>query len=183
MRASLVAIGALLTMGACMTVPEPNGGTGVEAGIREAMPVLARHEGVWLGTFRRYDADGEMIAEFPSEITTVFPEDSEFDYRQTNRYIREGEADIVIDSAGTFDGERLRFGNDRVRGWVVDDPTDEHARSTLLFFEYLDGSGTYVYETVQISDDGGRRHRATQYYNADGSLQRRTLIDEVRKPE
>ncbi len=96
-------------------------------------------------------------------------------------YIREGEEDIVIRSSGVFDGERLRFENSRVSGWVVDDPTDEFNRSVLLFFRYLDGSGTYVYETVQISDDGTRRHRATQYFNADGSLQRRTLIDETKR--
>lgn len=151
------------------------------ADIRTGMPVLARHEGVWEGTFRRYDADGVLIAEFPSVITTTFPEDGPFDYQQTNRYLRDAGEDIVIRSAGSFDGERLRFENERVRGWVVDDATDAFGRSTLLFFEYLDGSGTYVYETVQISDDGSRRHRATQYFNADGSLQRRTLIDETRR--
>lgn len=178
----MAALAAAL-LASCMTSKADIDGQSASAqtSIMEGMPVLARHAGTWDGVFRRYDADGALIAEFPSTIVTQFPEDGEFDYRQTNTYQRNGENDIVIRSAGTFDGDRLRFSNARVEGWVVDDPTDEFGRSTLLFFRYLDGSGTYVYETVQISDDGRRRHRATQYYNADGSLQRRTLIDEVKR--
>jgi hypothetical protein len=146
------------------------------------MPVLARHAGTWVGTFRRYDADGVLVEAFPSEIVTEFPNGGDVHYLQVNRYTRPaGQPEIVIRSEGRFDGERLRFENPRVRGWAMDDPSDEKARSVLLYFEFLDGSGVYVYETVQISDDGARRHRATQYFNPDGSLQRRTLIDERRQ--
>jgi hypothetical protein len=167
-------LAGVLAVGACATVPPAT------VGVREAMPVLARHEGTWTGTFRRYDADGALVEAFPSEIVTTFP--NENDYLQVNRYTRPaGQPEIVIRSEGRFDGERLRFENPRVRGWAMDDPSDEKGRSVLLYFEFLDGSGVYVYETVQISDDGRSRHRATQYFNPDGSLQRRTLIDEQRK--
>ena len=78
-----------------------------------------------------------------------------------------------------FDGERVRFENTRVRGWAADDPNDLNKRSVSLFFEMLDGSGVYYYESIQISDDGKRRHRVAQYFDAHGTLLRRTLIDEV----
>jgi hypothetical protein len=176
-RDILVALSAA-PLGACVTATAPAASVAPRS-LREALPVLARHEGVWRGVFRRYGADGALMESFASEITTLFPAGAAVDYQQTNRYVRPGQADLVIQSEGVFDGERLRFENARVRGWAMDDPTDLNRRSVSLFLLYADGS-TYVHETIQISDDGARRYRATQYFSADGALQRRTMIDEER---
>ena len=32
-------------------------------GVREEMPLLARHEGVWEGTYRYYDPSGRLVDE------------------------------------------------------------------------------------------------------------------------
>lgn len=149
--------------------------------LREALPVMARHEGVWRGTFRRYDADGVLMESFPTEITTRLRDDADgMVFHQTNRYFKDDDQIETIESFGFFDGERVRFDNPAVAGWAIDDPTDEADRSVLLHLAFKTGSGVYAYETVQISDDGQHRHRATQYYGPDGRLIRRTLIDEVR---
>jgi hypothetical protein len=37
-----------------------------------SFPVLARHEGVWGGTFMRLDADHKVVAEFKSRIVKRF---------------------------------------------------------------------------------------------------------------
>ena len=150
------------------------------ATLAAALPVVARHEGVWCGVFRRFDPNGRLAEIFSTEITVRLPKDGPHDYDQTNRYMRTGKPDTVISTQGRFDGERIRFENPRVKGWAVDDRADENRRNVILFFQFLDGTGAYAYEAIQISADARRRHRVAQYFNADGSLQRRTLIDETR---
>jgi hypothetical protein len=145
-----------------------------------ALPVMARHEGLWCGTFRRFDDQGVLVETFPTEIVISFPRGEASAYQQTNRYSPEGRPPTVIATEGVFDGERIRFDNARVQGWATDDQTDERHRTVLLFFEFKDGSG-YFYEAIQLSDDGRTRHRVAQYFAADGALQRRTLIDETHR--
>jgi hypothetical protein len=148
--------------------------------LRTAMPVTARQEGVWRGTFRRIDAEGKVIETFPTEITIRFPTSGPFQYEQTNIYRPEGKPEVVIPTKGNFDGERIVFENQRVRGWAMDDKGDRNNRTTLLFIENLDGTGSYMYETIHVSDDGNRRARVAQFFDAKGALQRRTLVDETR---
>ncbi len=83
----MIAVTAPTLPAACAATPqgEVTTQTGAEVSIKTALPVLARHEGTWDGTFRRYDADGKLVAEFPSVITTEFPEDGADAYLQTNR--------------------------------------------------------------------------------------------------
>lgn len=148
--------------------------------VADAMPVLARHAGTWRGVYRRYDHEGRLVESFPSEVITRFPAGQDYDYHQTNIYRPEDAPERVIESYGVIKDGRLVFENAVIRGYAVDDLTDPNARTTLLHLAYQDGSGRYMYEIIQISDDGERRHRAAQYFNSDGSLLRRTLIDEIR---
>lgn len=149
------------------------------ADVRAAMPVLARHEGVWRGTFRRIDTEGKIVETFPTEITIRFPRTGPFQYEQVNRYTPAGKPEVVIKTQGTFDGERIRFENPRVRGWAADDQGDPKKRGVTLFIETPADRG-YMYEAIVLSDDGKRRYRVAQFFAADGTLLRRTLVDEVK---
>lgn len=145
---------------------------------RSGQPHIAEQQGVWHGTFRRYDADGKLTAEFPSQITMrVIPRDGRLDYHQTNRYYPAGKPPEIIESYGEVRDGRIYFGNDRLSGWKMDVPDDPTMRSAVILMDYKDGSGMYVHEIVSVSSDGRFRARATQYLK-DGRILRRTLIDE-----
>lgn len=142
------------------------------------LPSLARQQGVWRGVFRRYDASGKLLAEFPSEIIVrVETNGAVTEYRQTNIYRPQGAPVQRIDSRGEIRDGRFWFENDRLRGWSMDIPGDTSGLGAALVMHYTDGSQQSVYEVITRSEDGRRRWRATQYFK-DGVLTRRTLIDE-----
>jgi hypothetical protein len=147
---------------------------------RASNAALLTSQGVWKGTFRRYDADGKLTAEFPSEIIArVEEKDGRQVFRQTNRYTPAGAPPQVIESTGEIRDGRVWFENERLSGWSMNIPADTSGRGAVIVMDYKDGSGQYVYEIVARSADGKRRSRATQYLK-DGQIQRRTLIDEVK---
>lgn len=145
----------------------------------EITPVLARHEGVWKGVYRRYDAEGKLMEEFPSTVVArYFPEAEDgATFHQTNLYDHATRDQEVLETRGKIEGDRLVFESGRVTGWTLDDPADPHGRSCLLYMEYSFLPNSYCYETVQISEDNRYRCRATQFIR-DGKIFQRTLIDE-----
>lgn len=154
--------------------------------MRRLQPILARHEGVWEGVYRRYDAVGRPIGEHRSRVVIRFRPDpaggSEI-YEQTNLYYHPDGRIEEIQTRGTFDGERLNFYSDRVDGWSKDDTTDPGRRTCILYMLFKKDvswytAGVQVYEIINISDDGRHRSRMTQHLK-DGRALTRTLIDET----
>ncbi len=145
-------------------------------------PVMFRHAGVWSGQFRRLGPDGQIEAQFRSEVIFRVLDDALWPniYRQTNTYFGDDGAVVQsFDTEGWYDTDRIRYASDRVRGWAADDPLDEHAANTLLFMEILYRPGETVYEMAQISACGDHRTRTVQFLK-DGRTMQRTLIDESR---
>jgi len=151
---------------------------------RRVLPVMAKSEGVWEGMYRRYDAEGKFISAHRSRVVfRLLPGPGPEIYSQTNIYrFADGKLQ-VIESTGTFDGNRLNFGSDRgVKGWSIDDRTDPHGRICLMYMDVTVDTpqlkaGTTCYEIVQISDCGHYRMRMAQYAHG-GKTVMRTLIDE-----
>ena len=139
---------------------------------------LAAQQGVWQGTFRRYDANGVLVATLPSEIVMrVIGTGERRQYHQTNRlWLADGKLQEIQTFGELRDGE-LRFANDRVAGVSTPAPGDPSGLSSVLTMQYLDG--LQVHEIISVRPDGLRRSRAAQYLK-DGRLERRTLIDEVK---
>jgi hypothetical protein len=54
--------------------------------IRLEMPVLARHEGEWEGTYTLVDKTGKVLDIYPSHLSCQFPENSPYSYYQINLY-------------------------------------------------------------------------------------------------
>ena len=48
------------------------------------MPNLARHEGVWDGVYRYYDANGDKVDEHRSRLVCRITGDEQVPYHQTN---------------------------------------------------------------------------------------------------
>lgn len=101
--------------------------------IREAMPLLARGEGVWEGWYRYYDAaSGDLIDAHRSRLICRLPDDGPHDYHQTNHYFwPDGRAEIREFPADYRDG-RIWWDNDLIKGWAAAMQPDDLHRSTCL---------------------------------------------------
>ena len=144
------------------------------------MPITARHVGVWDGMFVRVNEGGDVSARFRSQVVFRLLDDSHWPkiYRQTNTYFAaDGSIMQSFDTEGWFEGDRIRYSSDRVRGWAADDPLDEYGANALLFMEILYRENEHVYEMAQISACSQYRTRTVQFLK-NGRTTQRTLIDE-----
>ena len=138
---------------------------------------LARHEGVWDGTYRHYDAKGQQVDQHRSRLYCRFPPNQPGTYHQTNHYTwADGRTEVRDFPALIRDG-RLVWQGDLIRGWGADVALDEFDRTSMLDWVRRHEPGVHVYEMIQLSDCGRYRARVWQWFK-NGRLERRTLIDE-----
>lgn len=144
--------------------------------LTKAMPLLARHEGVWDGWYRYYDTEGRKTDEHKSRLLCRIRDDRE--YHQTNLYRwADGRSD-TRDFPAEIREDRLWFDTD-ISGWAASVQLDEHERTMMLHWTRKDEPDLYLYEMIQISDDGAARARVWHWYRND-RLWQRTLVDERR---
>jgi hypothetical protein len=137
------------------------------------MPVFARHEGRWTGTYTIIAPDGAPIDRYAVRILAEFPE-ADCDFRlNTHNIWPDGR-----ETRGRYDAHfregRLVFDGDLIGAlWEVDDFT------VYLRFGFPSELAVTVCEMIQISEDG--RHRArTWHWFRDQKLFQITLADERR---
>ncbi|RUR83054.1 DUF3598 family protein [Chlorogloeopsis fritschii PCC 9212] len=143
--------------------------------IREEMPVLARHEGDWVGTYILVDTEGKILDKHESHLTCQFPTDGSYSYYQINRYKWTDGKQEEHKFPGTYRDKTLWFNTERIEGkaWEVDDST------IILWFSYKGMPGMYLYEMIQISPCNNYRARTWQWFKND-QIYQRTLIQEER---
>ena len=146
--------------------------------LKKIMPTLARHEGVWEGTYRFYDVDGKIIDSHASRLICRFPE-SGHPYHQTNHYRWDDGKRETRDFPATVKDGRLRWDNDFIQGWACDVNVDDFGRTTMLNWTRTGEPDLYLYEMIQLSDDNQSRARVWQWFKGDRLFQR-TLVDERR---
>jgi hypothetical protein len=145
--------------------------------LKRLMPLLARHEGVWEGTYRFYNVQGEKVDEHASRLLCRFPDDGPHPYHQTNHYRwADGKREVRDFPAGVKDG-RLYWDNEFIKGWAADVALDDFNRTTMLNWVRTGEPDLYLYEMIQLSDDGRSRARVWHWFKADRLFQR-TLVDE-----
>jgi len=148
-------------------------------GIREDMPLLARHEGVWDGFYRYYDADGNKVDEHRSRLFCRFPDDGPHPYHQTNHYTWDDGRTEVRDFPATYADKRVWWDNELIKGWAAEVGLDDKNRTVMLYWQRQGDPSLYLYEMIQIADDGNTRCR-TWHWIRDGKLETRTAIEERR---
>ncbi len=144
--------------------------------LREDMPLLARHEGVWDGFYRYFDRHGNKIDEHKSRLICRMI--GAEDYHQTNHYFWEDGKKEVRDFPAHVKDNRLWFYTD-IDGWAAEVPLDENKRTIMLYWTRINEPGMCLYEMIQISDCGRYRARVWQWFR-EGRLFQRTLVDEQR---
>lgn len=146
--------------------------------IKKAMPILARHEGVWEGWYREYDADGGLIEQYRSQLICRFPNSGPYPYHQTNHYFRDSGKESREFPATYRDG-RIWWDNELISGWAAEVGLDDKHRTVMLHWVRKSDPNTYLYEMINLSDCGKYRSRVWQWIS-DGRLRMRTLIDETK---
>lgn len=146
-------------------------------GIREDMPLLARHEGVWDGVYTYYNAAGEKIDEHKSRLLCRFPDGGDFPYHQTNHYIWDDGRKEIRDFPATYADKRVWWDNELIKGWAAEVGLDDRKRTVMLYWQRQGDPELYLYEMIQISDDGQSRCR-TWHWIRKGQLETRTAIQE-----
>ena len=144
--------------------------------LREKMPLLARHEGVWDGYYRYFDDTGNKIDEHKSRLLCrMIGAD---DYHQTNYYFWADGRKDTRDFPAIVKEDRLVFYTD-ISGWAAEVPLDENNRTIMLHWTRNNEPDLYLYEMIQLSDCGQYRARVWQWFRK-GRLFQRSLIDEQR---
>jgi hypothetical protein len=147
-------------------------------GIREDMPLLARHEGVWDGTYTYFNAKDEEVDRHSSRLFCRIPDGGEYPYHQTNYYTwADGRTDIR-DFPATYRDGRIWWDNELIVGWASAVPLDELGRTMMLYWQRTGDPSLYLYEMIQIADDGQSRCR-TWHWIRNGMLETRTAIQET----
>lgn len=143
--------------------------------IRTGMPVLARHAGEWEGEYIHVDTDNNVVDRHKSHLTCTFPDSGPYAYMQVNRYRWDDGREEVNEFPATYRDKRIWWDTPRIEGyaWEID------PRTICLFWERKDMKGWYLYEMIQISEDGRHRGRTWHWFEND-QLVRRTCIKEVR---
>ncbi len=145
--------------------------------IREAMPLLARHEGVWDGTYSHFNGANQKVDEHASRLLCRFPDSGPYPYHQTNLYNWDDGRTETRDFPATFKDNRIWFDTDLIKGWAAEVPLDEFNRTVMLYWQRQGDPALYLYEMIQLSDDGQNRCR-TWHWIRNGVLETRTAIQE-----
>jgi len=148
-------------------------------GIREGMPLLAKHEGEWEGVYTHVDAEGRIIDRHRSHLSCRFPEDGGADYLQINTYTWDDGRTEQHSFPGRYDGHgRMTFDTERIRGvtWGL----DEHTVYLTWRFKSTDPSVDQRLFEMIVLDDAGKHRSRTWHWLEHGVCVRRTLIQESR---
>ena len=146
-------------------------------GIREDMPLLARHEGVWDGAYSYYDAAGTKVDEHASRLFCRFLDDGPHPYHQTNHYTWPDGRTEVRDFPAEYRDGRVWWNNELIQGSAWEVGQDDEGRSVMLYWQRTGDPSLYLYEMIQIADDGQSRCR-TWHWIRNGNLETRTAIQE-----
>jgi len=142
--------------------------------LRANMPLLARNEGVWEGYYRYYDAAGSKLDEHRSRLVCRIKDDR--DYHQTNMYRWADGKKETRDFPAEIRGNKLILSG-IIDGWAAAVDLDEQSRTMMVHWTRSGEPDLYMYEMIQISDDGNARARVWQWFRNDRLMQR-TLVDE-----
>lgn len=143
--------------------------------IRQGMPVLARHEGEWEGEYIHVDTNNIVLDRHKSHLQCKFPASGPHAYHQINTYTWPDGRREELHFPATYRDGQIFWDTDRIvgRAWEIDPKT------VVLTWTRKGEPGTYLYEMIQLSDDGRHRGRTWHWFEND-QLVKRTCIKERR---
>ncbi len=146
-------------------------------GIKDDMPILARHEGVWDGAYTYYNAAGEKVDEHQSRLVCRFPDTGPHPYNQSNYYTWADGRTETREFPAEYHDKRVWWNNELIIGWAAEVGLDDLNRTLMLYWQRTGDPSLYLYEMIQMSDSGVDRCR-TWHWIRNGLLETRTAIQE-----
>ena len=145
--------------------------------IREHLPLLARHEGLWEGEYTHLGPDRGVQDQHLFRILVEIPDAGPAHYRQSSHYWWPDGRSQQLVYEGCCRDSRVHIDDGRIRGacWAIDDET-----LYITFGFHADPAG-HVCEMIQLSPDGAHRARTWHWFR-DHVLWRVTLVREHRLP-
>jgi hypothetical protein len=145
--------------------------------IQKEMPLLARHQGVWEGTYRFVTPQLELLDQYDFRIRVSFPDDEQggITYRQESHYTWADGREQQLDFEALYTGNgRVEFSG-RLSGFMYE--LDD--RNIYLNFCFPDQPGVDVCEMIQLAPNNNDRARTWHWFR-DNKLFQLTLVDEHR---
>lgn len=143
--------------------------------IRSEMPLLARHEGEWKGTYIIIDDQANILDKYSSHVSHQFPQEGSHPYYQINQYQWQNGKFEEHHFPATYKDKKLWFDTSRLQGyaWEVDDSI------IMLYFSYKDIPDIYLYEMIHLSRCGNYRNRTLHWFK-NNQIYQRTMMQEER---
>jgi len=173
-RALLRGLGMIPIAGA---VTRAKGAAGGAGSVHDGLPLLARNEGRWEGTYTHVRPDGELVDRHDFIIEVTLSADNARAYRQESHYRwPDGRTRDLVFEAAYADGA-LTWDNGRIHGRL----REISGETIYLTFGFHDTPAIRCHEMIQVSPDGAERGRSWLWYEGN-RLERYTLVDERRVP-
>jgi hypothetical protein len=119
-----------------------------------------------------------QVDQHRSRLLCRFRDDGDFPYHQTNHYMWEDGRKEVRDFPATYANGRVWWDTELIKGWAAEVGLDDKHRTVMLYWQRQGDPELYLYEMIQISDDGQKRCR-TWHWIRNGQLETRTAIQET----
>ncbi len=148
--------------------------------IKTKLPLLARHEGVWAGTYRFITPQMKLLDQYDFRIQVSVPNDAQggITYRQDSFYTwPDGRTQDLSFEAFYRDenGQAVAVFDQRIAGkiWELD------TRTIYLTFRFADQPDVDVCEMIQLAENNRDRARTWHWFRQ-GRLFQLTLVEEAR---
>lgn len=141
--------------------------------LKQLMPAVLEHAGLWVGTYRHIDQQGNTLDFHHSKVECFFPQNGPVVYVQRNHFNWEDGRNLKVEFEGIIKHERIYWDTDTFKGygWVAS------PNIFLLELERKDEPGAWFYESIVMGSDKKNRVRTWHWFK-DGKCYKRTLCDE-----
>jgi hypothetical protein len=142
--------------------------------LHSLMPDVLAHAGVWKGTYRHIDIQGNTLDLHKSNVTCIFPQQGPVVYIQKNVFSWDDGKEYKVSFDGIIKNNRIYWDTPTFKGygWVAS------PNIFLLELERKDEPGAWFYESIVMGAD--QKHRArTWHWFKGGVCYKRTLCDET----
>ena len=161
-----------MTVTAEATIPQTTGGEGDRPCAE--VPIFDQHVGIWEGTYRYFDANGELMDVHNSRLELQRDCNQ---WEQTNMYMWDDGKTVNFSFPGTFSPDDvLTIDTPRLWGEAW-----ESENTILLTWAYLDQPGSQNFEMINLLS-ADKRVRTWQL-TANGEVTGFVLISETRQPD
>lgn len=139
------------------------------------MPGIIWHKGVWEGTYRHIDMEGNTLDVHNSRVACIFPSSGETVYLQHNTFTWEDGRIHQAEFQGKLVGDKIYWDTDTFSGygWITND------NIFLLTLDRKDDIGAKFHEIIVMGDNKNHRVRTWHWFK-NGECFKRTLCNEYR---